>query len=265
MPDQPLKPLTPEEREAISQEAVEGILETSEALLALMRDKHRKKKGTSSESPRAFSSPLLSMIHVHSRLVAAQAALLEECIEIVLPESRLLAQPLRHAFRAGGGGEDVTPLEAVLGSLPARHRQAEWLDQPGIVLVIQQDLPPTDAVEGDTGVLLRRGYCLLMDGRLIEVSEMQTWRMRDQAHHRTGSTIVGTRVVKAEDVVNGAGVEIPLEHLRGELDHGFKVLEGRHVPDLAERRARFDALLAEYSRLLENHLAALKRLGDSPA
>lgn len=262
----PHEPLTPEEREALREEAAERIIETAGLLQALI-EKRRKGEPASEETP-AVRDPARRLMEANERRLAAEASLLKELLELVLPESRLLARPIRSDFAPQSPEEDPAPLEALFGSLPARYRQAEWLELPALPLHSERELLGafTDAREGDTGASLARVYWALMDGRLVEAHLVGTWKVSAGQLKPTGQTLVGTRVVEALDVVRAvSGLADIALHLRHALHEDYKVLEGKHVPDLAERQARFDALLEDYQKLVVAQAEGLRRVGDSPA
>ena len=186
----------------------------------------------------------------------------------MLPEARLLARPIRPHFAPRTPEENPAPLEALFGVLPERHRQAEWLDVPALELHGEREHPGafTDARDGDSGASLARIYWVLMDGRIVEVFLVGTWSVREREIKPTGQTLVATRVVKALDVVHVAGgLTDIIVRLRRELHHDYKVLVGKHVKDLPERQARFDALMEDYKKLLVVQTEGLKRVGDKPA
>jgi hypothetical protein len=203
----------------------------------------------------------------HEDQKRAEAAVFGELIELVLPEIKLMAKPVRafYAAREGDPHGDQAALSAFLGSQPLRHHQAEWLDVPaerldglGFNLGV-----PHDPKEAETGVLIGRDLWLLTDGRLVEVCAVGRWRLVSKRLH-TQRAIITTRVIDAQDAVSAFPLEGVLINLRGHLhrDYGIKGLEPG--PQLAERQARFDALLTEYTQLMTARTEGLRRVGDSP-
>jgi hypothetical protein len=117
---------------------------------------------------------------------------------------------------------------------------------------------------GDSGIIQARELFLLMDGRLAEVESVGTWRIVDQ-RLLADTTIVRACEVTPEQVIRESSLMHLLVFLRDLLRDHHPSLEGQHVPDLAERRARFDELVAGLGRAMEEHVTHLRRVGDSPA
>lgn len=181
----------------------------------------------------------------------AEAAIVEELIDIVLPELKLLAKPIRAdwLFKEEGDERQRALLQELCGSLPARQSQAEWLDVAGISLAGSLGNPALygDFQPHDTGALIGSRLYLLVDGRLVTVQLAGTWRSQDRTIGTSTLVMVGTRVVKAVEVMRDyALVDMSLA-LRNALHLDLKVLAGRHVPDLPERPARFDAIVSHVS------------------
>ena len=259
-------PLTPEERAALRAEAGRRVLETAAELEALLHD--RQHPGTARPRPPPVLDPSMVLYKENEDRLRAEATLLEELFALALPECRLLARSIRAFYAPGRPEEDGARLEAFFGSLPARHRQSEWLDVPAVHLCGFSEHPGAfhDAREGDAGASLTHAYWLLMDGRVVELHLVGTWAVLQREVRSTGQTIVGTRVVETVDAVRAAGgLSDIVTNLRRGLHQDYKVLEGKHVPDLAERRARFDAIVTDYAALVCDANEGLRRVGDRPA
>jgi hypothetical protein len=254
------KPLTPEEREAARQEIAEQIIETAGLLERSLRGE-KLPEGTFPSNP---TVELYSRIEEQAK---AEAAIIEELIDIALPEVKLMAKPIRTDSLLAGEERQRAVLEDVFGSLPARQRKAEWLDVPAISLAgrLENQALYGDFQPNDSGAFTGSRLYLLMDGRLVEVQLAGTWSSQDRTIDKTTLLIVGTRVVKAVDVMREYELVDMIMALRNALHVNLKVLANRHVPDLAERQTRFDAIVNEYTKLVGQHCEQLRRVGDNPA
>jgi hypothetical protein len=211
--------------------------------------------------------PTFQLYDHHEARLQAEAAILEEACDIVLPEIKLVAKSIRASFMDSEPSESLPELEALCGSLPARHRQAEWLDVPAFHLDGAMNFLGafTDAQDGDSGVLSSKAYYLLVDGRLIEVHALGTWRVTENELRDTRRTIVSTREVTAKEVVGEVSLTDLFMQLRNSLHLSSAALEGQHAPDLVARQTRFDEIVEHYIDLLKQHGEGLRRVGDKPA
>jgi hypothetical protein len=193
----------------------------------------------------------------------AEASVLEELIDIVLPELGLMARTIRAHYTSQ---DEVGEIEALAGTQPARHRQAEWLDVPGQRLHGSRPFlgAAKDSQEGETGMLIRHELWLLTDGRLVEVCAMARTRLENKRLLKQWA-ILETHEVTALEAVADFPFEGMLMNLRGQLHLNQPALEGKHVPDLAERQARFDAVVKAYTDLVSSFDYDLRQAGDSPA
>jgi hypothetical protein len=193
----------------------------------------------------------------------AEASVLEELIDIVLPELGLMARSIRAHYTSQ---DEVGEVEALAGTQPARHRQAEWLDVPGHRL--QGSRPflgaAKDSREGETGMLISHDLWLLTDGRLVEVCAVARTHLVSKRLLKHWA-ILETHVAKAQEAVADFPFEGMLMSLRSQLHLNPPALKDKHVPDLAERQVRFDAVVTQYTNLVSSFAEDLRRAGDSPA
>jgi hypothetical protein len=254
-------PKTAEEMEAEREAIAQRAEQTATALESLL-----KEAGVLSEGydPGAFDPTSVLYDKFEARL-QAEAAILEEACDIALPEIKLVAKPIRTAFSEPS--ENLAELETLCGSLPARHRQAEWLDVPAFHLDGATNFLGafTDAQDGDTGSHISKAYYLLVDGRLVEVHGIGTWALIGKELRDVRRTIVSSREVTPKEVVGDVNVADVFMKLRHSLHLSLQGLEGKHVPDLGERRARFDEIVMQYTSLVQRFAEGLRRVGDSPA
>jgi hypothetical protein len=193
----------------------------------------------------------------------AEASVLEELIDIVLPELGLMATSIRAHYTSQ---DEVGEVEALAGTQPARHRQAEWLDVPGHRLHGSRPLlgAAQDTQEGETGMLISHELWLLTDGRLVEICAVARTRFVSKRLLQQW-TLLETQVVKVLEAVADFPFEGILLSLRSQLRLNQPALKDKHVADLAERQVRFDAVVKTYSDLVWSFAEDLRRAGDSPA
>jgi hypothetical protein len=248
---------TEAEREAIA----ERVLQTARELEQLLKDANVLSKDF---DPNAFD-PVVKLYEEYDARLQAEATILDKLCEIALPEIKLVAKPVRTPGADAEPAEGKAELEAICGSLPARHRQSEWLDVPGMHLDGATDFLGafTDARDGDSGVLTSKEFYLLVDGRLVEVHTLGTWRVINGELRDTLRTIISTRVVTSKDVVLAASLTDLIMKLRQSLHLALTALEGKHVPDLEARRARFDGYVIQYWEHVQAHVEGLRRLADT--
>jgi hypothetical protein len=195
---------------------------------------------------------------------AAKAALLEELIDLVLPEVKRVAKPLR-AYDKVSKPERVQELEKLFGTLAAKARGTSWLDEPALPLCGGK--VPTDAVGAtpqDSGVILGHELFLLASGKLVIVDSVGTWSVQDK-RLVADTTIVHARQVDLGEVVREFNLSLLLLTLRNLLHPRTASPAGEPSPELTERQDRFDALVADLSKVVAAHVVRLRRVGDSPA
>jgi hypothetical protein len=251
---------TPEEKEAEREAAAQRVEQTSDALESLLKDSGR----LSAEFDPNAVDPTSVLFQKHDARLQAEAEILEEACDIVLPEIKLVAKPIRQAFSEPS--ENLAELEALCGALSARYRQSSWLDVPAFHLDGATNFLGafTDAQDGDTGVHTSKAYYLLTDGRLIEVHALGTWAVVGTELRDVRRTIIATREVVPKDVVTEIHLSDVFMKLRHVLHMSLQGLEGQHVPDLADRRARLDEIVTQYMRTVQRFAEGLRRVGDSP-
>ncbi|HYH94540.1 hypothetical protein [Hyalangium sp.] len=247
--------------DAARQQVAAKVLETADQLARLL-------KGEKVPEADLTPTPDALLFIARDEQNRAEAAIFEELVDLVLPELKLMARPVRnmYATREGDPHGDMATILAFLGSQPVRHQQAEWLDVPGERLdgLGLHVGVPKDVKEGETGVLLDRDLWLLTDGRLVEVCCVGRWRIVSKRLHLQRS-IITTRVIEGHEAVNVFPLDGVLINLRGYLHRDDALMRLEPGSNLAERRERFDALLTEYTRLMKTRTEGLRRAGDSPA
>ncbi|HYH95040.1 hypothetical protein [Hyalangium sp.] len=250
-----------EELGAERKEVAEKIIETAGELENLLKGGKLSKP----LSPR--EQAFWEAAHRLHEETEAKAALLEELIELVLPEAKLSALPLRKVDGGAGSAERVAELEKLFGNVPAKAREAVWLNESSVLLGGGYSPPlahAEKAANGDSGFLEGERLHMLLDGRLVVVRLAGVWfvenNVMDSAH-----VIVEAREVTPVEAVDEFPFQFILTALRMCLMQDYSFLKDKHVPDLDERTERFDNLVIEYGQAVSEHVARLRRVGDSPA
>jgi hypothetical protein len=250
--------MTQDRKPAARQDVVKKIHETVDELERLISGS----EGPARPSADPREDVFWSSLERFEEEIAAKAGLLSELIELVLPEVALTAKPIR-SFDKVSTPERVRALEGLFGSIPARERASPWLDVPAVSLLGGKT--PADsfgASPKESGVILARELFLLVDGRLAIVESVGTWSVADE-RLVADTSIVRTRAVRPDEVLREFDFMFLLVALRGVLHNKHPALEGRHVPDLAERQERFAALVADLTQGMAEHIVRLRRVGDS--
>lgn len=248
-------------KDAARKQAAAKVMETADQLARLL-------KGEQVPGAEQPPTPDALLFVARDEQNRAEAAIFEELVDLVLPEIKLVARPVRalYAVRESDPHGDMATVSAFLGTQPVRHQQAEWLDAPGERLsgLGLHVGVPKDVKEGETGVLLDRDLWLLTDGRLVEVCSVGRWRIVSKRLHLQRS-IITTRMIEGHEAVNEFPLDGVLINLRGYLHRDYALMRLEPGPQLAERQERFDTLLTEYTRLMTARTEGLRRVGDSPA
>lgn len=249
-----------EQKRAAEAEIAAKILETAGELENLLGDG----KASKEMDPRdeAFWSTVMRFEEEHQ----AKANLLEELIDIVLPQAQLNAVPIRSL----GSIEDpqkVGELEALFGTFPEKARSVDWL--AGEALLLEGGLSGfleyvRQAQEGQSGFQEGERLFLLLDGRLVVVRYAGVWRIHEK-QVKSNTIIIGASEVQPVDAVQKFSFRFILVALRSCLTVDFEFLKDQYVPDRAERLERFDALVAEFGQAMGEYIDRLRRVGDSPA
>jgi hypothetical protein len=250
-----------EQLEAERKEVAEKILEAAAELENLL------KGGTLSKPLSPREKAVWEAMGQQDEENQAKAALLEELIEIVLPEAKLSASPIRKMDGGAGAPERVAELERLFGNVAAKARMVAWLDEPSVILGGGYSAPFDEverAVNGDTGFTEGERLHLLMDGRLVVVRLAGVWFFENGTVD-TAHIIVGARTVTPVEAVEEFPFRFTVSALRMCLMQDYSFLKDKHVPDLDERRERFDNLVIEYGQAQREYVARLRRVGDSPA
>jgi hypothetical protein len=194
----------------------------------------------------------------------AKAGILEELMDLILPEARAIAQPIRAP--SPEDAKAVEKLEQQFG-VAVREQAAAWLNEPAIRLAgASRLLEPRKGTSIESGGVLRRELFMLGDGRLVTVETVNTWYM-EGPRRVSGDTLVGAREVTAAEVLRLFDFVSVLKALLETLFDGAGALKQRGEQALAivERSGRFFTIIAQVAVGMKENADRLRRAGDTPA
>ncbi|HEX8700220.1 MAG TPA: hypothetical protein VF815_15345 [Myxococcaceae bacterium] len=222
--------------------------------------------GTDEEaiSPEQAKEFFLSVLDYGQEEHDAKAGILEELMDLILPEARAIAQPIRAP--SPEDAKAVEKLEQQFG-VAVREQAAAWLNEPAIRLAgASRLLEPRKTAPTEGGGVLRRELFMLTDGRLVTVETVNTWTM-EGSRRVTGDTLVGAREVSAAEVLRLFDFVVVLKALLETLFDGAGMLKRRGEQALAivERSGRFFTIIAQVAVGMKENADRLRRAGDTPA
>lgn len=207
---------------------------------------------------------LLSVLDYGQEELEAKAGIIEELVDLVLPEARVVAEPIRPPV------EDLKEAEALeqrFNGVAVRERDAVWLKQPGLRLdSTSRPLVSRWSSPDKLGGVLKRELFLLMDGRLVTVETVTPWETQGgKAAER--DILVGAREVTPAEVLRTFDFVATLKSLLRGLFEGAAILRDRNErnPEIVERSGRFFTIIAQVAVGMKESADRLRRAGDSPA
>jgi hypothetical protein len=217
-------------------------------------------------TPEAAKEFFLSVLDYGQEEHDAKAGILEELMDLILPEARAIAQPIRAP--SPEDAKAVEKLEQQFG-VAVREQAAAWLNEPAIRLAgASRLLEPRKSAPTTTesGGVLRRELFMLCDGRLVTVETVNTWYM-EGTRRVSGDTLVGAREVSAAEVLRLFDFVSVLKALLETLFDGAGALKQRGEQALAivERSGRFFTIIAQVAVGMKENADRLRRAGDTPA
>lgn len=256
--------MDPDRKRARQEEVVRNIHESVDELQSLLPGKPR----SSAPAKDPYEQAFWSMAGRLEEVTQAQARLLSELIELVLPDVKRRASGIC-STREPADPARLRALEALFGGAPARARALPWINTPALALMRAGNLSGEGMGPSapGSGVCLEREFFLLVDGRLVLVESLGVWGAANQGLLRD-SLLIGGRVLSAEDFIRESSAfdfGFLLTTLRGLLhDPARDILEGPPTPERSARQERFAALMADLDGALADHAVRLRRVGDSP-
>ncbi len=215
-------------------------------------------------SPEEAKEFFLSVLDYGQEEHDAKAGILEELMDLVLPEARAIAQPIRPP--TAEDAKAVENLEKQFG-VAVREQAAAWLNEPAIRLAgASRMLEPRSGSRTESGGVLRRELFMLTDGRLVTVETVGTWHM-EGSRRVSGDTLVGAREVTAAEVLRLFDFVVVLKALLETLFDGASFLKqkGEQALAIVERSGRFFTIIAQVAVGMKENADRLRRAGDTPA
>jgi hypothetical protein len=209
-----------------------------------------------------------AMAPFYDGLQVIQAELLTRLIRLVLPElKRTTLFSIREvACKPGRMPEkQLREWEARQGTVPARLKEAKWLDEPSYPLLRDPAVRGIEnAQPGDSGVIIGRELYLLADGRLGLVDLSGTWKVKADGTYDTLTTCADAQLIEPTQAVR----EFHLHDLVATLR--YILWNDRGTPQAAEdaetqaRRTRFMATVKDLSKATAAYVDRIRRAGIGP-
>ena len=209
-----------------------------------------------------------AMAPFYEGLQVIQAELLTRLIRLVLPELKRtpLISTREVVCKPGRLPEkQVREWEARLGTVPARLKEAKWLDEPSYPLLRDPAVRGIeDAQPGDSGVIIGRELYLLGDGRLVLVDLSGMWRIKTDGTYDTMTTCADAQLIEPRQAVR----EFHLHDLVATLR--YILWNDRGAPLAVEdaetqaRRTRFLATVKDLSKATAAYADRIRRAGIGP-
>ncbi|MDY7230296.1 hypothetical protein [Hyalangium rubrum] len=215
-------------------------------------------------TPEQAKEFFLSVLDYGQEEADAKAGILEELMDLILPEASAIARPIRAP--SPEDAKAVEKLEKQFG-VAVREQAAAWLNEPAIRLAgASRMLEPRTGGATESGGVLRRELFMLGDGRLVTVETVNTWFMEGEKRV-SGDTLVGAREVSAAEVLRLFDFVAVLKALLETLFDGASALKNRNEQALAivERSGRFFTIIAQVAVGMKENADRLRRAGDTPA
>ncbi|WP_224369165.1 hypothetical protein [Hyalangium versicolor] len=194
----------------------------------------------------------------------AKAGIIQELVDLLLPEAKAIAQPIRS--RTTGDAKPPEALEQQFG-VTVRERAATWLHEPAVRLAgNSRRLEPRGSSPAESGGELRRELFVLTDGRLVTVETVATWFLKDSLRV-SGDTLVGAREVTPSEVLRSFDFVSILKVMLETLFDGAAALKERNeqANDIVERSGRFFTIIAQVAVSMKENADQLRKVGDTLA
>jgi hypothetical protein len=215
-------------------------------------------------TPQMAREFFLSVLDYGQEEHAAKAGILEELVDLLLPEAQAIAQPIRPQSTEDARTPEA--LEQQFG-VTVRERAATWLHEPAVRLAsTSRKLEPRAASPQESGGELRRELYLLTDGRLVTVETVGTWFLKDSLKV-SGDTLVGAREVDPGEALRSYDFVTILKVMLETLFDGAQALKNRNeqAKDIVERSGRFFTIIAQVAVSMKESADQLRRVGDTLA
>lgn len=215
-------------------------------------------------TPQMARDFFLSVLDYGQEEHEAKAGIIEELVDLLLPEAAAIAQPIR--AKNAGDARPPEALEQQFG-VTVRERAADWLHEPAVRLAtMTRKLEARTASPTESGGELRRELFMLTDGRLVTVETVGTWVLKDSLRV-SGDTLVGAREVNPAEVLRNYDFVTILKVMLDTLFDGAAALkqQDKQSPDIVERSGRFFTIIAQVAVSMKENADQLRRVGDTLA
>lgn len=215
-------------------------------------------------TPQLAREFFLSVLDYGQEEHEAKAGILQELADLLLPEARAVAQPIRAKSSENEPSPEV--LHQQFG-VTVRERTVSWLGEPAVRLAgSSRRLEPRTGTAGQSGGELRRELFLLTDGRLVTVETVATWQLQD-SQRVGGDTLVGAREVDQAEALRSYDFVSILKVMLETLFDGAEYLKDRNQQstDIVERSGRFFTIIAQVAVAMKENADQLRKVGDTLA
>ncbi|HYH95419.1 hypothetical protein [Hyalangium sp.] len=215
-------------------------------------------------TPQLAREFFLSVLDYGQEEHEAKAGILQELMDLLLPEAKAIAQPIRS--KTASDARSPEALEQQFG-VTVREHAVDWLSEPAVRLAgLSRRLEPRTTSPSESGGELRRELFLLTDGRLVTVETVTTWFIKD-AQRVGDDTLVGARAVDSAEALRSYDFVSILKVMLETLFDGAEFLKERHQqsPDIVERSGRFFTIIAQVAVSMKENADQLRKVGDTLA
>lgn len=215
-------------------------------------------------TPQLAREFFLSVLDYGQEEHEAKAGIFQELTDLLLPEARAIAQPIR--TKSSEHEPSPEELEQQFG-VTVRERSVSWLGEPAVRLAgTSRRLEPRTSSPNESGGELRRELFLLTDGRLVTVETVATWKL--QGEQRVGGdSLVGGRELDHAEALRSYDFVSILKVMLETLFDGAELLKNsnRQSPDIVERSGRFFTIIAQVAVAMKENADQLRKVGDTLA
>jgi hypothetical protein len=205
-----------------------------------------------------------AMVPFYDGFEQIQAELLTRLIRLVLPDlKRVSMLTIRDVVRKPRGlsEKQLREWESLLGTVPARVREAKWLDEMAYPLErVSAVRGMKDAQKGDSGVISGRALYLLHDGRLGLVELSGLWKKGDNRHD-TLTTFADAELIDTARAVKEFHLHRLMSTLREILWSERGTAQPSEDADREHRRTRFMATVKDLSKAVDEYNNRIRRAG----
>lgn len=215
-------------------------------------------------TPQLAREFFLSVLDYGQEEHEAKAGIFQELTDLLLPEARAIAQPIR--TKTSEYEPSPEELEQQFG-VTVRERSVSWLGEPAVRLAgTSRRLEPRTSSPSEGGGELRRELFLLTTGKLVTVETVATWKLQGQ-ERVGGDTLVGGREVDHVEALRSYDFVSILKVMLETLFDGAESLKNRNQqsPDIVERSGRFFTIIAQVAVAMKENADQLRKVGDTLA